>query len=373
MSLVRFLLYSNQFDVEGLVATTSTWLKTGPRPDVILSVLDAYEQVQPNLLKHAPGFPAAADLRKLVAAGQPAYGMASVGADRMTPGAELILRAAGRQDARPLWVLAWGGTNTLAQALIDRPRDAHGGRGRGDRLEAARLRDCRPGRLRRLASAGVPEPPVHRLAGAPERRGVLPRHVDRHQRRPVLQERAGRRLLDVHRPVGQREHPEQGAARQAVSLSLLHPRGRHAVVPEPHRQRAGWRDEPGLRRLGRTVCLAHAARRGAGVLDPGRRLLRRAGQLARHGTRHRRQDLHLRPGHDLAMADGVPARLRRADGLDDQAAGRGQPQSAGRRERQARHRTGRDHRAGRRAARARRRRHGRPGRPRAEVHLVLLP
>ena len=118
MSLVRFLLYSNQFDVEGLVATTSTWLKTGPRPDVILSVLDAYEQVQPNLLKHAPGFPAAADLRKLVAAGQSAYGMASVGADKMTPGAELILRAAGRQDPRPLWVLAWGGTNTLAQALV---------------------------------------------------------------------------------------------------------------------------------------------------------------------------------------------------------------------------------------------------------------
>ena len=118
MSLVRFLVYSNQFDVEGIVATTSTWLKTAPRPDVILSVLDAYQQVQPNLLTHAPGFPAAADLKKLVAAGQPGYGMAAVGADKTTPGAELILRAAGRQDPRPLWVLAWGGTNTLAQALV---------------------------------------------------------------------------------------------------------------------------------------------------------------------------------------------------------------------------------------------------------------
>ena len=35
------------------------------------------------------------------------------------------------------------------------------------------------------------------------------------------------------------------------------------------------------------------------------------------------QDLHLRPGHDLALADGLPARLRRADGLDDQGAGGG--------------------------------------------------
>jgi len=118
MSLVRLLLYSNEFDVEGLVATTSTWMKAGVRPDVILSVLGAYEQVQPNLLKHAPGYPTAAALRSVVAPGQFAYGMAAVAADKMTPGAELILRAAERADPRPLWILAWGGTNTLAQALV---------------------------------------------------------------------------------------------------------------------------------------------------------------------------------------------------------------------------------------------------------------
>ena len=65
MSLVRFLVYSNQWDVEGLVATTSTWMKDKVRPDVILTVLDAYEQVQPNLLKHAAGFP---DARRRCAA-----------------------------------------------------------------------------------------------------------------------------------------------------------------------------------------------------------------------------------------------------------------------------------------------------------------
>ena len=118
MSLVRFLLYSNEWDVEGLVATTSTWMKARVRPDVILSVLDAYEKVQPNLLKHAPGFPAAAALRAVVASGQPAYGMAAVGEGKTSPGAELILRAAEKADPRPLWVLAWGGTNTLAQALV---------------------------------------------------------------------------------------------------------------------------------------------------------------------------------------------------------------------------------------------------------------
>jgi hypothetical protein len=119
MSLVRFLLYSNQMEVEGLVATTSTWMRSGPRPDVIRSVLDAYETVQPNLLKHAPGFPAAAALRGVVVTGQTAYGMAAVGAGKSSAGSELILRAAERADPRPLWVLAWGGANTLAQALAD--------------------------------------------------------------------------------------------------------------------------------------------------------------------------------------------------------------------------------------------------------------
>jgi len=122
MSMVRFLLYSNGFDVEGLVATTSTWMKQGPRPDVVRTVLDAYETVQPNLLKHAPGFPSAATLREVVVTGQTAYGMAAVGEGKSSAGSELILRAAEKADPRPLWVLAWGGTNTLAQALTDARR-----------------------------------------------------------------------------------------------------------------------------------------------------------------------------------------------------------------------------------------------------------
>jgi hypothetical protein len=118
MSMVRFLVYSNEFDIEGLVAGTSTWMKDNVRPDVILTLIAAYEQVQPNLLKHAAGFPAAAALRSLVTTGQPSFGMAAVGADKMSPGADLILRAADKNDPRPLWVLAWGGANTLAQALL---------------------------------------------------------------------------------------------------------------------------------------------------------------------------------------------------------------------------------------------------------------
>jgi len=44
--------------------------------------------------------------------------MAVVGTGKESPGAALILAAAERSDPRPLWVLAWGGANTLAQALL---------------------------------------------------------------------------------------------------------------------------------------------------------------------------------------------------------------------------------------------------------------
>src|SRR3982751_542627 len=57
-SLVRLLVYSNEFDVEGIIATTSTWLKDGPREDLIRRGITGYAQVRSTLLKHAPGYPA---------------------------------------------------------------------------------------------------------------------------------------------------------------------------------------------------------------------------------------------------------------------------------------------------------------------------
>ena len=118
MSMVRFLVYSNNYDIEGLVATTSTWMRARVRPDVIHQVIDAYGQVQPNLLLHASGFPTADVLRRVVATGQTGFGMDAVGPGRTSDGADLILRAADRDDPRPLWISVWGGANTLAQALL---------------------------------------------------------------------------------------------------------------------------------------------------------------------------------------------------------------------------------------------------------------
>lgn len=118
MSFVRLLLYSNEMDLEALIATTSTWQKTKVQPETMRQIVAAYGEARANLLKHAPGWPEAAQLTALVSAGQPAYGMAAVSSDKMSPGAEAIIRAADKADARPLWVTMWGGANTLAQALL---------------------------------------------------------------------------------------------------------------------------------------------------------------------------------------------------------------------------------------------------------------
>jgi hypothetical protein len=116
-SLVRLMLYANEIDIEGIVATTSIHMRSEIHPASIHAIIDRYAQVRANLLKHAPGYPAAEVLRARVADGQPLYGMAAVGQGRETPGSRLLLRALESEDPRPLWVTVWGGANTLAQAL----------------------------------------------------------------------------------------------------------------------------------------------------------------------------------------------------------------------------------------------------------------
>jgi hypothetical protein len=118
-SLVRFLVYANEYDVEALIATTSRHLKTNPRVDLINRQVAAYERVRPNLIKHAEGFPTAAHLRSVTAIGQTTLGMGAVGAGKSTAGSRRLIAAADRADSRPLWVSVWGGSNTLAQALFD--------------------------------------------------------------------------------------------------------------------------------------------------------------------------------------------------------------------------------------------------------------
>jgi hypothetical protein len=116
-SLVRLLLYSSVIDIKGFIATTSTHQKNNVHPESIQRVIQAYGQVQANLMKHEAGFPDADALLLLVKQGLPEYGMRGVGEGKDSQGSEWIIKVLEENDDRPLWICVWGGPNTLAQAL----------------------------------------------------------------------------------------------------------------------------------------------------------------------------------------------------------------------------------------------------------------
>lgn len=116
-SMVRLMLYANDIDIEGLIATTSCWKKSSVAPESIRHVIEAYGQVQPNLKKHDAGFPEAESLMAKVKHGIAKYGMEGVGAGKDSEGSDWIIKVLEEEDDRPLWISVWGGANTLAQAL----------------------------------------------------------------------------------------------------------------------------------------------------------------------------------------------------------------------------------------------------------------
>src|SRR5699024_4537066 len=59
-SLTRLLLYANEIDLEGLIATTSVHQKTRVAPESIRRVIANYAEVRGNLLLHDTAYPTGA-------------------------------------------------------------------------------------------------------------------------------------------------------------------------------------------------------------------------------------------------------------------------------------------------------------------------
>jgi hypothetical protein len=116
-SMVRFLTYANEWDIEGLIATTSIHQKTRVAPESIKKILLAYQKVQPNLLKHEKGYPSYDHLLSKVKKGLPVYGMEGVGDGKDSEGSDWIVQVLQKNDNRPVWFCVWGGSNVLAQSL----------------------------------------------------------------------------------------------------------------------------------------------------------------------------------------------------------------------------------------------------------------
>ena len=115
-SLIHLLVSSDLIDIEGIISS-QVWVTEADKTEHILNLLDAYGEAYANLKRHAKGFPTPEFLKSVTMRGQSQAGMAGTGHGKDSPGSELIVRLADRDDERPLWILAWGGMNTLAQAI----------------------------------------------------------------------------------------------------------------------------------------------------------------------------------------------------------------------------------------------------------------
>lgn len=116
-SLIHLLVCSDVIDIEGIISSSS-WIDCPDWTANINKVIDDYAVVLPRLKKHSDGFPDAGYLKSVVKRGQAVSNMSGVGAGKDSPGSELIISAVDKQgDDRPVWLAAWSGMNTVAQAI----------------------------------------------------------------------------------------------------------------------------------------------------------------------------------------------------------------------------------------------------------------
>lgn len=124
-SVIRFLLYSNEMDLSGIVLTSSVYHyagdeKAGIKPfrwtgtQWVTDMIDAYGEIYPNLIKHAEGYPKPEYIKSVTKIGN----ISNKGEmDKETEGSNFLKALFLDNDKRDLYVQTWGGTNTTARAL----------------------------------------------------------------------------------------------------------------------------------------------------------------------------------------------------------------------------------------------------------------
>ena len=135
-SMVRLMAYADMFEIEALI--TSVGWNCDPYPaewaQYLYRVIEAYRKDVPKLMQRSRQqsflsldmengsqqigyWPSADYLRSRAAMGSVHGGIKVIGEGNDSPGSELLIRLADEDDPRPIYVAAWGGANTLAQAI----------------------------------------------------------------------------------------------------------------------------------------------------------------------------------------------------------------------------------------------------------------
>jgi len=118
-SLVRFLLYANEWDVEGIIANRPE-AREGENLNtertgigIVRRQVEAYGACHANLVQHDPRYPTRDELMSRTVPGD-----ASTDA-----GARLIIAAVDRDDPRPVWFCNWGTDDGAAPSCLRRALD----------------------------------------------------------------------------------------------------------------------------------------------------------------------------------------------------------------------------------------------------------
>ena len=118
-SLVRLLVYANEFDIEGIIANrpkARDGENKNPVRDglgIVRAMIGAYGECYPNLVKHDPRYPSSELLLTRTVAGY----------NDIDDGVELIIQAIDSNDPRPIWFSNWGTDNGAAESCLKRALD----------------------------------------------------------------------------------------------------------------------------------------------------------------------------------------------------------------------------------------------------------
>jgi len=117
-SLVRFLLYANEWDVEGIIANRPV-ARDGENRNaertglgIVRALVRAYGQCYPNLVQHDSRYPKPEQLLERTVAGY----------DDTEDGVKLLIAAVNR-DSRPVWFCNWGTDHGAATSCLTRALD----------------------------------------------------------------------------------------------------------------------------------------------------------------------------------------------------------------------------------------------------------
>lgn len=116
-SMIHLLMYSDLFNIEGLVSSPSYGKGTKGE---ILKMIDLYEKDFHQLSKAYPELLRPEYLRSITKQGRTDEAPLC-GFGKSTEGSEWIVKCARKKSSQPLWVLVWGCLEDVAQALHDAP------------------------------------------------------------------------------------------------------------------------------------------------------------------------------------------------------------------------------------------------------------